>query len=1131
MDSIKQIYISTNLSNLENITFNYGQTYRNTILCKYTNSNYDKLINIPFTSIIDNVYINNGYTSVSSLLNYNSNTAFSVIYNISEKLKGITDCMFSTCPTLYSISNLSEDLEYIGKYAFDGCVALKYLTLPSSINEIKEFAFNGTKNLKSLDVSNITKLYNYSFAGAGIETIELNSSIKALNHYLFKDCKNLTEFVNHNINAIGEGVFCNCTNLKYVDLTNLELIFDNDTDYKEEQPNIEKEHQFISKRYEFFAFDKYGNTEFGTIVVKTIENDSIDEELSNKIKIEVITYDEDGDKVGQIFYLDPEALEDTSGDNIYVLKDENGDEIDLGVKLKGNEPVIIPVTRWRLFTNNDDEIGNIDSTLAESIKNYLKDGDPICEYNDNGDGSEIIRLLNPVTFIEYYIDGITPTGYTTTSPNKFTMLDAKQNINKYKFYSTVDHVDIITSTNDINTNIIFNEDFTECRVKLIGYPIYDRTAQYLCYYLYEPFASLRIANDPGLVYKPDTNNNAYIDNSFYVPEENKYPVYNKNYCFLGMLTNDQYLEYTTQAELDLYASRMEMNIVFDNNNEDTGLRYFMLPSSYNYNQWDLGDDNIENVRADIQEIIDNIIAYKNGGTIGDESEENNSVYYKFSLSNLNYKNNKIKLPDLLFAGCVSLDNNNIVRVGNYNPELSSVLISFRNETDSTGKYNLGTWVDTISLNNYTPSLNDYEYTFKWKVLNINGTKYIYIILGNTNYYISETFDTSYHRVLSNNLETTSISDVFVTNLIDDQTSIFDIDITENVYDIKLPNYQKDKYDTYQLLDSINEIGNSTFMNCISFENIYNQFTSIGNYGFKDCINLKSIDLSKTENIGDYALQNCQLIEEVDLNLLLENSSEGIFSGCSNLKNVNNLKVNNITNYMFKNCNNLENINLNNITSISKEAFFNNYTLILDESNNIDKVTYIGDYAFYNCRNIQKLKLSNNIDYLGIGVFKGCTSLKSIILPECITNLTNELFSGCSNLESLIFSSPITEEFNLSGIDYCDNLSSIHIPDGGRYSTPDDQYILDTTTNTIIYICKNLSVVDININGTIKISDSALNNCQSSIIKISDNTQINNLNSNTFKGIKNHSYHVLINKLHNQYNEVKELIGNRHIYYV
>lgn len=1180
--SKKQISISTNLSNGD-IIYNYDD-FKQSIICRYTNSNYDTLINPVFTTFIDDININNYQTSIIDINNYYSKYAFNVIYNLNKDLKRFDDLIFNNCSTLSSVSNIPLTFTSIGKYAFSGCNSLRYINLSDNINEIKEFAFNGTNNLKSLYIPNVTKLHNYSLSGCGIESIELNSEIDTLYHYLFKDCKNLKSFKNNNIVKVGEGVFCGCTNLEYVELSNFSQIYTEENEYTETiEEIIEVEDPFIGAIYKFYFFNAAGNLDKGIGEVEVIENISEDDFLSRLIRFVITSHDEDGTLVSKTYYVLKDALLDESGLEKYQLYDEDGVAVNLSVMLykEDVEPVVIPVSRWRLFDSNDNEIGFIDEELANAIKAYDEaHGNTIIDTMDNGDGTEIIQILHEIEYVEYYQDGITPTGKVFDSPTDFKSQDETQYIDKYKYYSIADGSQTITLTDDLNVNACFNENYTKLYAKLNGFPVYDANQEYIVYYIYEPFLSLRKQFDTNLVLMDEENINVYVDNGFYIKYEGlvqKYPVYNINYCFLGRLNNGEWLAYTNQVELDTFASKLEGHVILDEDGNPTELLYFMMPTSYNLSREDLEEGNIENTIAKIKEIIGEIIEYQTGVNPFDEDFEEDSgdaeepgepdepteptepeepetpseeeeilpEYNNFSLLDLTYNHAKYELPNMLFASCVKLHNNNIIRKGNYNSIHSHVEITFYKTKDKSGYYS-GKWDDIIGFVYYTPSTALYSYNFKWKYLTVLNKKYIHIVLNEKNYYITEEYNVdkgSYSRKFVDNIYgSPEIIDDFETSNLVTNESIFNTNIFNTKYVFNaLPNYQLSIYDKYYLLDSISIIGNNTFMNCASLESIRSSFETIGDYAFKDCINLKSIPLNKCTSIGKFAFQNCISLQEITLNYLTSNENKGIFYNCSSLKKVNNLGLTTISDYLFKNCGALENINMNNITEVGKEAFYGCANINISSVNNsIKNIVKFGDYAFFGCSNITSIAFNQNITSLGKGVFKNCSGLESVTLPACIHNFTEELFACCKNLKSIIFTSPITDEIVLSGIDFCNNIESIHIPSGGRYTTPNDNCIFDTESRTIVYVCKNITKFDIDSNfitanntlgKSIYISPNAFNNCKLSIIELDKNINTLDVTASTFNGIKNRTYHILIDKKNDpKYDLYCEIVGISHLYF-
>jgi len=648
------INISTNLSNTENIKVydEHGQTYRNQLLCKYLYSNNDQLINHSFIQFVDSIYLNNSYKSIAHLFDYNSDNPFYVRYNISQKIKYINDLMFNGCNTLTSVMNIDQSFIKIGKYAFNGCINLIQLNLPSSIKEIDSFALYGTNKLKNIDVKNVTKLHNYSFAGAGIESIKLNDNINTLYHYLFKDCKNLKKFENDIIYSIGEGVFAGCTSLEYVQFKTLRQIFEDEEEYIETPETIKE--KFLPKVYEFELFvndnGEYISTKNHFRVI-TLENTIDDEDNSLygflKFYSDEDVHEEDPLIISYdwfthlIYYVTNDIINDTEG-NLFNFYDEDGHLIE-NFKIKvyvgegeepgPDEPEPLEITIFNLYDNRYNFIGHLTKELSQRLLEYNDSlEDPIVTYEEDTTTGECTIIYNDVvTFIEYFQDGTTPTGNTFDNARILTENDQVQNISLYKIYNDEE---LIEDTNDINTCIIFNEDFSEIRFKLKCYPIYDPTETYICYYMFEPFLQLRlkyeqIAEDIKLVPIVSKNNQAYKDNGLICVDGNKYPVYNKNYCYLGLNTNDQVLFYTNQEELDTYASRIEPIYVYDDNGNMV-MQYFMLPSSYNYSEHNINTESefmntYRAVETILKELMQILGIHKNAYEFFDNDEDDDYI--------------------------------------------------------------------------------------------------------------------------------------------------------------------------------------------------------------------------------------------------------------------------------------------------------------------------------------------------------------------------------------------------------------------------------------------------------------------------------------------------------------------------
>jgi hypothetical protein len=130
------------------------------------------------------------------------------LVNISfEKINYIGDYAFRKCTNLHGIK-LSENIQRIGKYAFEGCAEI-FLenNIPDSLTEIGEGAF---KNCTKFRCS----------TSEGFPALNLSSIWGKINKYTFENCTNLNSvIIGNNINTIDEKAFMGCTGLENITLS------------------------------------------------------------------------------------------------------------------------------------------------------------------------------------------------------------------------------------------------------------------------------------------------------------------------------------------------------------------------------------------------------------------------------------------------------------------------------------------------------------------------------------------------------------------------------------------------------------------------------------------------------------------------------------------------------------------------------------------------------------------------------------------------------------------------------------------------------------------------------------------------------------------------------------------------
>ena len=166
---------------------------------------------------------------------------------------------FENCTGLTSI-NLPNTVTSIGSQAFSGCSSLETINIPfigesatstnnkfsyifgtvptslttvgfsegNNITEIPDYAFQGCSNITSInnnDTENIVSIGNYGYAGTGITSIKISSTLASIGSQAFSGCKGLTsarfEKIDDNkyvYRVIGLSAFADCSNLTGVEV-------------------------------------------------------------------------------------------------------------------------------------------------------------------------------------------------------------------------------------------------------------------------------------------------------------------------------------------------------------------------------------------------------------------------------------------------------------------------------------------------------------------------------------------------------------------------------------------------------------------------------------------------------------------------------------------------------------------------------------------------------------------------------------------------------------------------------------------------------------------------------------------------------------------------------------------------
>ena len=141
--------------------------------------------------------------------------------SLPSTVREIADYAFRYVSRLASL-NISSGLTKIGKEAFNGCEYLMDIDIPSSVTEIGESAFSGCSSLTSIKIpQGITELGEYTFSEcSSLTSIEIPSSVKTIGKSAFRECSSLAISLEipQGITEIGKDAFYGCSSLASIEI-------------------------------------------------------------------------------------------------------------------------------------------------------------------------------------------------------------------------------------------------------------------------------------------------------------------------------------------------------------------------------------------------------------------------------------------------------------------------------------------------------------------------------------------------------------------------------------------------------------------------------------------------------------------------------------------------------------------------------------------------------------------------------------------------------------------------------------------------------------------------------------------------------------------------------------------------
>ena len=134
--------------------------------------------------------------------------------SLPSTVREIADYAFRYVSRLASL-NISSGLTKIGKEAFNGCEYLMDIDIPSSVTEIGESAFYGCSSLTSIDIPSGVKTIGKSAfreCSSLAISLEIPQGITEIGEYTFSGCSSLTSIeIPSSVKTIGKSAFRECS--------------------------------------------------------------------------------------------------------------------------------------------------------------------------------------------------------------------------------------------------------------------------------------------------------------------------------------------------------------------------------------------------------------------------------------------------------------------------------------------------------------------------------------------------------------------------------------------------------------------------------------------------------------------------------------------------------------------------------------------------------------------------------------------------------------------------------------------------------------------------------------------------------------------------------------------------------
>lgn len=230
-----------------------------------------------------------------------------------------------------------------------------------------------------------------------------------------------------------------------------------------------------------------------------------------------------------------------------------------------------------------------------------------------------------------------------------------------------------------------------------------------------------------------------------------------------------------------------------------------------------------------------------------------------------------------------------------------------------------------------------------------------------------------------------------------------IELPETLVDLQIHSFDSCKsLEQVSIKSKISEIPSGSFYECSSLKSVDFPLSvrKICHNAFRSCGSLIHVSWGNVEMIEYNAFEDAGL-EELTLPVSLQEIKYDAFKGCLNLKKVDLTKTNilvldgfykcksleqvllpqklqRIINWCFKDCSALEKIELPSTVDQISYSSFSGMSKLKEIDFSKTKVHVIPDYCFSNCMSLRKVIFNVATDSIGKGAFEGCSALSELL---------------------------------------------------------------------------------------------------------------------------------------------------------